>query len=94
MQLLDEVGHGLSMDVACGGRQGRVDVRVGVHPQHTQVLLGCRMAMDGAYCQTTVNDTNRSERSHQMYWPWAMSERIYVEGYIYLNAEFDIRKVN
>lgn len=49
---MDEVGHGLSVDIACRGGQGCVDVCMGVYPYYTEVLLSCRMPLDRAYCQT------------------------------------------
>jgi len=63
VQLPDEIGHGLAVDVAGGRGEGRVDVGVRVHPQDTQVPPGGRrVPVDGADRQAKRQNDKRSDK--------------------------------
>ena len=62
VELPNEVGHGLAVDIACGRGEGRVDVGVRVHPHDTQVPRdGRRVPMDGANRQAEWQSKQLSE---------------------------------
>lgn len=52
VQLVEQVRHGLSVDVSGGWRQRRVDVCVGVDPNDAQLADRRRVTVDGADGQT------------------------------------------
>lgn len=61
MQLVEEVGHGLPVDVSGGRGQRRVDVGVGVDPHDAQLPDRRRVTVDRTNRQTDGHMTNHRE---------------------------------
>lgn len=66
VQLVEQVRHGLSVDVSGGWGQRRVDVCVGVDPNDAQLADRRRVTVDGADGQTD-GDKQRADVTPHVY---------------------------
>lgn len=57
LQLVDQVRHGLSVEVSCGRGQWRVDVGMGVDPHHAEPAHRRSVTVDGADGQAEERET-------------------------------------